>query len=63
VYSARARPCATVSTPLTWDEIHDDLDPAAFTMTTVLPRVKALGDLWGKGMKRPNSLEGVIGRA
>jgi bifunctional non-homologous end joining protein LigD len=61
VYSVRAEPRATVSTPLTWDEVNDDLDPSQFTIDTVLPRIKAKGDLWAKGMQRPNNLEGVIG--
>ena len=47
---------------MTWDELTDDLDPAAFTIDTVLPRIRDVGDLWAKGMKTPNTLEGVIGR-
>jgi len=62
VYSVRAQPRPTVSTPLTWDELTSDLDPAAFTIDTVLPRIRDVGDLWAKGMKTPNTLEGVIGR-
>jgi bifunctional non-homologous end joining protein LigD len=62
VYSVRAQPRPTVSTPLTWDEVTDDLDPAAFTIDTVLPRIRDVGDLWAKGMKTPNSLEGVLNR-
>jgi bifunctional non-homologous end joining protein LigD len=45
-YSARASEFAGVSTPLTWDEIADGLDPTDFTMKTVLPRFDAVGDLW-----------------
>jgi bifunctional non-homologous end joining protein LigD len=63
VYSARAEPRATVSTPLLWDEVDDGLTPSAFTIETVPGRVKAVGDLWAKAMKRPNSLEGIVGRA
>jgi bifunctional non-homologous end joining protein LigD len=62
VYSVRAQPRPTVSTPLAWDELTDDLDPAAFTIDTVLPRMRDVGDLWAKGMRTPNTLEGVIGR-
>jgi bifunctional non-homologous end joining protein LigD len=61
VYSVRAEPRATVSTPLAWGEVNEDLDPSEFTIDTVLPRIKAKGDLWAKGMKRPNNLDGVIG--
>ena len=44
-YSVRPRPGAPVSTPLTWDEVVPELDPAAFTMGAVLDRVARLGDL------------------
>lgn len=45
-YAARATDRATVSTPLAWDELTDDLDPAAFTIATVPRRIERLGDLW-----------------
>ncbi len=45
VYSVRPKPGAPVSTPLGWDELEPDLDPAAFTMEAVLRRVERLGDL------------------
>jgi bifunctional non-homologous end joining protein LigD len=62
VYSVRARPGATVSTPLGWDEVNKGLDPADFTMDAVLERVRTRGDVWAKGMKTPNSLRGVLAR-
>ena len=43
-YSLRGVPRATVSTPITWDEI-DDVDPRDFTISTVPPRFAELGDL------------------
>ena len=43
-YSVRGVPEATVSTPITWDEI-DDVDPRAFTIATVPARFARLGDL------------------
>jgi bifunctional non-homologous end joining protein LigD len=61
VYSVRAEPQPSVSTPLTWNEITDDLDPRAFTIDTVPARLRDIGDLWGKGMKRPNKLEALVG--
>ncbi|HHV21445.1 MAG TPA: DNA polymerase domain-containing protein [Propionibacterium sp.] len=44
-YSLRGVPDATVSTPVTWDEIDDDLDPQDFTLATVPDRFARLGDL------------------
>jgi bifunctional non-homologous end joining protein LigD len=63
VYSVRAQPTATVSTPLEWSEITEDLDPTAFTIATVPERVREHGDLWGKGMKTPNKLDQLIAGA
>lgn len=60
VYSVRARRTPTVSTPLTWDEVDDGLDPTDFTIDTVPDRLREVGDLWAKGMRRPNSLKRLI---
>jgi bifunctional non-homologous end joining protein LigD len=62
VYSVRAQPRPSVSTPLAWDELDDDVDPESFTIDTVLPRLRTVGDLWGVGMKTPNSLDRILGR-
>ena len=43
-YSVRGVPEATVSTPITWDEI-DHVDPRQFTIATVPARFAELGDL------------------
>ncbi len=43
-YSVRGVPEATVSTPVTWDEI-DDVDPSDCTIATVPERFAGLGDL------------------
>ncbi len=42
-YSVRARPDATVSTPVTWDEL-PDVDTEDFTIATVPERFARLGD-------------------
>lgn len=48
VYSVRPTPKATVSTPVTWEELERGIQVAQFTMDTVLQRVEKLGDLWAK---------------
>lgn len=45
-YSARARPAATVSCPLTWRELKATKDPAEWTIKTVPARVRKRGDPW-----------------
>jgi bifunctional non-homologous end joining protein LigD len=45
-YSARASDYAGVSTPLTWTEVAEGLDPRAFTIRTALSRFTEVGDLW-----------------
>ena len=45
-YSVRGLPPASVSTPITWDEV-DDVEPEDCTMQTVPERFARLGDLHG----------------
>lgn len=60
VYAVRAKPGATVSTPLRWEELTDELRMEAFTLRTVPARVAEVGDLWGPAMAEPNSLEALL---
>jgi bifunctional non-homologous end joining protein LigD len=48
VYSLRARPRPTVSTPVTWDEVQAAADgtPLSFEAGEVLDRIDELGDLF-----------------
>jgi bifunctional non-homologous end joining protein LigD len=51
-YAARARPGATVATPLDWSEVEDrSLRPSQFTIKTILPRLERSGDPW-EGIRR-----------
>jgi len=56
VYSVRPHAGAPVSTPLRWDEVREDLDPAAFRMDAVLERVATLGDLFAGVLQQRQSL-------
>jgi bifunctional non-homologous end joining protein LigD len=44
-YSIRPLPTAAVATPLRWEEVALDLEPAAFTPAAVVARVEEVGDL------------------
>jgi bifunctional non-homologous end joining protein LigD len=46
VYSVRPRPRATVSTPVTWDEVVRGFDLDDFRIDNVPARIAKLGDLW-----------------
>src|SRR6516225_24502 len=46
VYSVRPKPLASVSTPVTWQEVERGIEIEDFTMKTVPLRVAKIGDLW-----------------
>jgi DNA ligase D-like protein (predicted polymerase) len=54
-YSIRPTPDARASAPLRWEEVAD-VDPAAFTVTTMPARVEAVGDLTAGMWRRRVSL-------
>lgn len=65
VYSLRARERPTVSTPVTWDEVHQCLDARdpdllVFDSTKVLERVERLGDLFEPVLKLKQKLPGSV---
>jgi bifunctional non-homologous end joining protein LigD len=59
-YSVRAKPGATVSTPLEWNEITDGLDPRAFHLGNAAERFEKIGDVWGEAMRKKNSLRALV---
>jgi bifunctional non-homologous end joining protein LigD len=59
-YSVRAKPGATVSTPLKWKELTDDLDPRAFHLGNAAERFEKIGDVWGEAMRKKNSLRALV---
>ena len=54
-YSIRPTPDARASAPLRWDEVAD-VDPAAFTLTTLPERVRRIGDVTAGMWRRKVSL-------
>jgi bifunctional non-homologous end joining protein LigD len=62
VYSVRPKPGAPVSTPLTWNEVNDKLNPAIYTMPVVLERVRQHGDLYAGVLTTRQSLSKALKR-
>ncbi|MFE7312477.1 non-homologous end-joining DNA ligase [Streptomyces sp. NPDC057555] len=58
-YSLRARPRATVSTPLRWEEL-SDAEPEDFDLRTVPPRYAELGDLHAEMAEHAFGLESLL---
>jgi bifunctional non-homologous end joining protein LigD len=62
-YSPRARPGATVSTPLFWDEVEKSVRPQDFTVATVPQRLAALdSDPWAEISKIRQTLSAAARR-
>lgn len=60
-YSVRERPGAPVSAPLEWDELSGTLRIEDFTIETMPRRLKQVGDVWARAMKRRNTTRAVDG--
>lgn len=56
VFSLRAQPAASVSTPLTWQELINDLDPRDFTIDNILAQALARATMWSGALSKPNDL-------
>lgn len=59
-YSVRPKPGATVSAPLNWDELTDDLAISDFNIGNMADRIKDVGDLWKDIDKTKNDLRKAI---
>jgi len=58
-YSPRQSPGATVSTPVTWDEL-DEVDPAAFTVRSIADRLAEHGDPWADMQAEPGRIDTLL---
>jgi len=62
-YSARARPGATVATPLFWEEVEKGITPDRFTVATVPARLsKIKADPWAEMVKLRQSIGARVRR-
>ncbi|ADO55221.1 DNA polymerase [Paenibacillus jamilae] len=52
-YTPRARPGATVSTPLTWEEVRQDVSPLDYHLLNIEERLNQIGDLIDKVPPQP----------
>lgn len=58
-YSPRALPTATVSAPISWDELAD-ADPTAFTVRSMPARLEAIGDPWAGLAAEPGRIDTLL---
>jgi bifunctional non-homologous end joining protein LigD len=59
-YSVRPKPGATVSAPLHWNEVNDDLKLSNFTIYNMRERVKKIEDPWKDLAKNKNDLKKAL---
>src|SRR5260370_22944994 len=59
VYSVRPEPAATVSTPLTWDELDAGASASDFTIATIHNRLAATGDLFAPVLEAGQDLRPI----
>jgi bifunctional non-homologous end joining protein LigD len=59
-YSVRARPQATVSTPVTWEEIQKGVRPTDFTLFTVPERIQKIGDPFSLLAKEKQNVDDLL---
>ncbi len=59
-YSIRPRPDATVSAPLNWDEVNEDLSITDFNIFNMKERLAKVGDLWKDIYKVKNKIKKLL---
>ncbi|MEN0085885.1 MAG: DNA primase small subunit domain-containing protein, partial [Leifsonia sp.] len=59
-YSPRALPQASVSAPITWDEL-EHVDPRDFTVLTMPERLRTVGDPWEDFGADPGTIDELLG--
>lgn len=62
VYSVRPEPGATVSTPVTWDEVEAGVEPSDFTIVNIHDRIARAGDLFDGLLTSPVDLRPALER-
>ncbi|MEX2457472.1 MAG: non-homologous end-joining DNA ligase [Actinomycetota bacterium] len=61
VYSVRPEPGASVSTPVTWEEVEEgEIRPGDFTIATIHDRLARVGDLFRPVLDAPVDLDGAL---
>jgi DNA ligase D len=58
-YSPRALPHASVSTPITWEEL-GETDPTRFTVLTIPERLATVGDPWALMGQKPGTIDVLL---
>jgi DNA primase len=58
-YSPRPLPHASVSAPITWDELKH-VDPADFTVLTMPERLRTVGDPWEDFGSEPGTVDALL---
>lgn len=59
-YSIRAVPEATVSTPLSWEELTPALSPKQFTCANIFDRLEQKGDLFAEALRKKVRLDDIL---
>jgi bifunctional non-homologous end joining protein LigD len=59
-YSVRPRSGATVSAPLSWKELEQEISPEDFTLRTMTERIATVGDLWSACRSDANDVREVL---